>query len=163
MNSSLPISTRSSRHSKITGNFGEALMLYWLSKRGFECANIDHVGIDLIARQPASEIVLGISVKSRSRTQTGDEAGVNLLEADDDKIKEACTAFKCEPYVAFVVDQGSSVHGYLTTLEHARDLCIGQSWRMSASMVRTYQNDPEVEWFELSSKTGSWPAARSAA
>jgi Holliday junction resolvase-like predicted endonuclease len=64
---------KSSRHSKITGNFGEALTLYWLSKRGFECADVDHTGIDLIARRPLSEEVLGISVNCRSRSE-GTEA-----------------------------------------------------------------------------------------
>jgi len=30
--------TKSTRHAKICGNFGEATVLYWLSKYGFECA-----------------------------------------------------------------------------------------------------------------------------
>ena len=58
---------KSSRHSRITGDFGEALVLYWLSKYGFECARIDHTGIDLIARNPHMHELMGISVKSRSR------------------------------------------------------------------------------------------------
>jgi len=45
---------RSSRHSKITDDFAEALVLYWLSKSGCECATVDHTGIDLIASKPAS-------------------------------------------------------------------------------------------------------------
>jgi Holliday junction resolvase-like predicted endonuclease len=102
---------KSSRHSKITGNFGEALVLYWLSKRGFECAQLDHTGIDLIARRPSSEEVLGISVKCRSRTDPTDQAGVNLLHKNDEKIEAACRAFGCVPYVAIVVDQGSTVRG----------------------------------------------------
>ena len=44
--------SKSSRHSKITGNFAEHFVLYWLSKYGFECAYVDHVGIDLIANNP---------------------------------------------------------------------------------------------------------------
>jgi len=43
---------KSSRHSKIAGDFGEYLILYWLSKYGFECARVDYTGIDLIARNP---------------------------------------------------------------------------------------------------------------
>ena len=61
---------KSSRHSEITGDFGESILLYLLSRHGFECARVDHTGIDLIARRPNSREVLGISVKSRSR-QTG--------------------------------------------------------------------------------------------
>jgi len=58
---------KSSRHSKIRGDFAESLILYWLSKYGFECALVDHTGIDIIARNPHTNEVMGISVKSRSR------------------------------------------------------------------------------------------------
>jgi hypothetical protein len=36
---------KSTRHSKITGDFAEALVLYWLSRDAFECARVDHTGI----------------------------------------------------------------------------------------------------------------------
>ncbi|MEW6067034.1 MAG: hypothetical protein AB1610_01865 [Nitrospirota bacterium] len=51
--------TKSSRHSKITGNFAESLILYWLSKYGFECAKVEHTGIDIIARKPNLNTVMG--------------------------------------------------------------------------------------------------------
>ena len=151
---------KSSRHSKITGNFGEALILYWLSKRGFECAHVDHTGIDLIARRPSSEEVLGISVKCRSRTDPRDEAGVNLLHKNDEKIEAACRAFGCVPYVAVVVDHGSTVRGYLTSLHHARTKYPGQSWRMSIATTQQYESDPLIEWFALASHAGNWLAER---
>jgi Holliday junction resolvase-like predicted endonuclease len=151
---------KSSRHSKITGNFGEALILYWLSKRGFECAHVDHTGIDLIARRPLSDELLGISVKCRSRTETGDGAGVNLLNKDDEKVEAACRAFGCVPYVAVVVDQGNTVRGYLAKLQHVRTRYPGQSWRMSPAMTHEYEIDPHVEWFELVSRAGDWLAER---
>jgi len=151
---------KSSRHSKITGNFGEALILYWLSKRGFECAHVDHTGIDLIARRPSSDEVLGISVKCRSRTETGDEAGVNLLHENDEKIEAACRAFRCVPYVAVVVDQGTTVRAYLATLQYVRTQYPGQSWRMSPAITQRYEVDPHVEWFELASRAGNWLAER---
>ena len=40
-----------------------------LSKYGFECAKVDHTGIDLIARNPKNNEIMGISVKSRSRSE----------------------------------------------------------------------------------------------
>jgi Holliday junction resolvase-like predicted endonuclease len=151
---------KSSRHSKITGNFGEAMILYWLSKRGFECAHVDHTGIDLIARRPSSEEVLGISVKCRSRSEPTDQAGVNLLLANDEKIVGACRAFRCVAYIAVVVDQGSTVRGYLTTLHHARTQYPGQSWRMTPAVTRLYESDPLIEWFELTNQAGNWLAER---
>jgi Holliday junction resolvase-like predicted endonuclease len=149
---------KSTRHSKITGNFGEALILYWLSKRGFECADVDHTGIDLIARRPSSEEVLGISVKCRSRAEGTEASGVNLLELHDRKIESACRAFHCVPYFAIVVDQGSLVRGYLTSLRHARHQYAGQSWRMSPAMIQRYQSDPDIDYFELESHSGNWTA-----
>ena len=52
---------KSTRHQKITGDFAEALVLYWLSKSGYECACIDHTGIDLIAAKSDASERMGIS------------------------------------------------------------------------------------------------------
>lgn len=149
---------KSSRHSKITGNFGESLILYWLSKRGFECADVDHTGIDLIARRPSSDEVLGISVKCRSRNEGTEDTGVNLLHYHDEKIESACRAFQCVPYIAVVVDQGECVRGYLTKLDHLRMEYPGQSWRMSPTMIQRYRADANIDYFELRSAGGNWIA-----
>ena len=71
---------KSSRHHKITGNFGEHFVLYWLSKYGFECAHVDHVGIDLIAKNPHTNERMGISVKTRSRAEGTEKTSVRLGE-----------------------------------------------------------------------------------
>jgi Holliday junction resolvase-like predicted endonuclease len=151
---------KSSRHSKITGDFGEAVVLYWLSKRGFECAHVDHTGIDLIARRPSSDELLGISVKCRSRAEARAGSGVNLLHKYDEKVEAACRAFGCVPYVAVVVDQGNSVRGYLAQLQHVRTQYPGQSWRMSPAMTLRYERDPHIEWFELANRSGDWLAEK---
>lgn len=62
--------SKSTRHAKITGDFGETLVLYWLSKYGFECAPVDHTGIDIIARNPHTQEVLGISVMRETTYET---------------------------------------------------------------------------------------------
>ena len=149
---------KSSRHSKITGDFGEALVLYWLSKRGFECARVDHTGIDLIARRPNSDQVLGISVKARSRNEGTETTGINVLRKDDHKIKSACQAFHCEPYVAIVADLGTVVRAFLLPLEHARTLAPGGSLGMSPKKVLAYKADSRIESFELESSHGNWRA-----
>jgi len=69
---------KSTRHSKITGDFAEGLVLYWLSKYGYECARVDHTGIDLIANAPDDSERLGISVKCRSRYDGTETSSVNL-------------------------------------------------------------------------------------
>jgi hypothetical protein len=89
---------KGSNHSKITGDFAEALVLYWLSKHGYECARFDHAGIDLIARVPKSSEVWGISVKGRSRYPGTEKESVNLPKDGFDKARSACEAFRCVPY-----------------------------------------------------------------
>lgn len=69
---------KSSRHAKIAGDFGESLVLYWLSKSGFECARVDHTGIDLIANDPSSHELMGISVKTRTRVIRTEATSINL-------------------------------------------------------------------------------------
>ena len=68
--------SKSSHHSKITGNFGEYLVAYLLSRIGWEVVVVDHTGIDLIAARDGKRI--GISVKSRSRHEMRNEAAINL-------------------------------------------------------------------------------------
>src|SRR5437899_11183799 len=100
---------KSSRHSKITGDFAEGLVLYWLSKYGFECARVDHTGIDLIARNPHTNELIGVSVKSRCRI-AGTEAECVSIPADNfEKTAVACKAFGCVPYFAIVVDADENI------------------------------------------------------
>ena len=114
--------TKSSRHSKIAGDFGETLVLYWLSKYGFECASVDHTGIDLIARHPRRFDVMGISVKSRTRTPGKENDVVTVKSGDFSKVKAACKAFGCTPYFAIVVDADSIIRVFISSLEHFVEL-----------------------------------------
>jgi hypothetical protein len=60
--------TKKSRHLKITGDLAERSVLCWLSKHGFECAFVNHMVQEIIARNPHNQEVIGISVKSGSRS-----------------------------------------------------------------------------------------------
>jgi Holliday junction resolvase-like predicted endonuclease len=98
---------RSSRHSKITGDFAERLVLYWLSKSGFECVWVDHTGIDIIAAAKDGTPLIGISVQSRSRIPGKGRVSVNLH--DFEKARAACRPFRCVPYSAIVVDRDGTI------------------------------------------------------
>jgi hypothetical protein len=152
--------TKSSRHSKIVGDFGEGLLLYWLSKYGFECARVDHTGIDLIARNHHRGEVMGISVKSRTRSQGTEKEFVKIPGGDFAKFKAACEAFNCKPYVAVVVDAETTIRVFITSLEHIVQLypltSAGSGWRMSDLHLAQYASDPEVMAFELHTTTKSW-------
>jgi Holliday junction resolvase-like predicted endonuclease len=153
--------TKSSRHSKIAGDFGETLVLYWLSKHGFECASVDHTGIDLIARHPRKPEVMGISVKSRTRTAGTESEYVIVKSGDFDKVAAACEAFGCVPYFAIVVDAASIIRVFITSMEHFLELfpltsAGGSGWKMSDSYLAQYSSDPKVVAFELRADMKRW-------
>ena len=104
MNTLLGKNTKSSRHSKIAGDFGELIVLYYLSRYGFECARIDHTGIDLLARAKNESRPRGISVKTASRVESRKNKPSRLPLSILDEATKACEAFNAEPYVAVVFD-----------------------------------------------------------
>lgn len=114
---------KSSRHPKIAGEFGEALLLYWLSKSGFETSRIDHTGIDLVAFHKKSGKRLGISVKCRTRIEGTESEGIYLKNAEIKKIKDACGFFGCgEQYLGIVTDRGSKIDLILMSLDDAKKI-----------------------------------------
>ena len=155
--------TKSTRHAKITGDFAEALVLYWLSKYGFECARVDHTGIDLIAQNPHAPEVMGISVKSRCRI-TGRESAVVSIPADNfEKAEAACRAFGCVPYFAIVVDAANTIRGFILPMARLRALCPptdrGCYWKMSPRFLYQCSQEAEVKFFDFQTRTTNWWAA----
>jgi hypothetical protein len=155
------IRKKSSRHSKIAGDFAEALVLYWLSKYGYECARIDHTGIDLIARAPHEPEVLGISVKCRDRYNHREKAPINLKPDGFNKARKACEAFGCVPYYAIVVDAAAAVRCFVLSLDHLETVVGGtrggqRSWRMGDKDIDRYAVDPLIRGFVLLTASCSW-------
>jgi Holliday junction resolvase-like predicted endonuclease len=152
--------SKSSRHSKITGDFAESLVLYWLSKYGFECANVDHTGIDIIARNPHTGEVMGISVKSRSRNVGTEGTNVSITADNFDKAGAACNAFGCVPWFAIVVDAADSITCFLISMDHLLEIHpVGKaasSWAMSKAWLERYLEDPLIMRFEFTSRTTRW-------
>jgi hypothetical protein len=151
---------KSSRHSKIAGDFAEALVLYWLSKYGYECARIDHTGIDLIAREPEG-VVMGISVKCRDRFDQREKESVNLPADGFVKARKACEAFGCVPYYAIVVDTPAAVRCFLLSLDHLETVAGGtpgglRYWRMGGKDLSRYTADPLIRRFVLQTASCSW-------
>lgn len=155
-----PAVAKSTRHSKITGDFAEHLVLYWLSKHGFECARIDHVGMDLIARRPRSDEVMGISVKSRSRNPGTEGTYLSIPNENYVKLDAACQTFGCSPYFAIVVDEAGSIDVFIIPGSHFLKICPpGQkvsSWRMTSKSLAYYATDKEIKRFRFSTETLHW-------
>jgi Holliday junction resolvase-like predicted endonuclease len=151
---------KSTRHSKITGNFAESLVLYWMSKYGFECALIDHTGIDIIARNPHTREVMGISVKSRSRREGTEDTYVSIPNDNFAKAEAACRSFDCIPYFAIVVDAGETIRAFILSADHLRE-CFPQrkrvaGWKMSTHYLEQYAADPHIRAFEFKTRTTRW-------
>jgi len=145
----MDIKSKSTRHSKICGDFGEALILYWLSKARFECATVDHTGIDIIAQSiDDTNEVWGISVKSRTRYKGTERESVSISYDNFTKAQAACDFFQCKPYFAIVVDGGDQIIALLMTMEHFMSLMnrgvSSAFWPMSRKALASYKDDPNV-------------------
>lgn len=116
----MQVTDKSSNHSKITGDFAEHLIMYWLSRYGFECVHVTHTGIDIIASRKSTGERLGISVKSRSREtgQTDHALTINKPMEEFRKVEEACAHFACKPYFAIVIDQEDVISAYITSKDN---------------------------------------------
>ena len=134
--------------------------MYWLSKHGFECARLDHTGIDLIARHSHMDKPMGISVKSRSREPGKEYDYLSIPAGDFVKAKAACEAFVCIPYFAIVIDTGKIIRCFLLTMEHLQSLfkttVSASGWKMSVKALADYAADPEVMAFEMETQTTNW-------
>ena len=142
--------SKSSRHSKITGNFAEHFVLYWLSKYGFECAYVDHVGIDLIANNPHTSERMGISVKARSRSEgtENDHMVIGPTLGTTKKINNACKAFGLKPYLAIVIDDKNSSKIFILSLDKFNDLHKPKKqmiWYMGKKWMSKYLKDEDPE------------------
>ncbi|KJB86156.1 hypothetical protein AZ66_20390 [Paenibacillus sp. E194] len=137
-------------HSHITGDFSEHLIMYWLSKNGYECVLARYLGIDIIATK--DDIRMGISVKSRSRkmSQSSSKITISKPETHIQHVKNSCESFGCKEYFAFVLDQDNSIKGFLIPLESI----IEQFGVSKASTqdwdLKYFYKDPRIDIFELS-------------
>src|ERR1700723_260056 len=127
---------KSSRHSKITGDFAEALVLYWLSKSRYECACVDHTGIDLLAFSKNGSERMGISVKCRSRKDGTEKDSVTLPSDGFEKASKTCKTFGCEPFYAIVVDGASFIRCFLIPMIEVEQLATNgidgrRYWQMA--------------------------------
>ena len=151
---------KSTRHAHITGQFAEHLVLYWLSKYGFECAQVDHTGIDIIARNPNTHELMGISVKSRSRTTGTEGTYVKIDRGHLPKVDDACLAFDCNPYFAIVVDQADEIIVFLLSKDHLLQLYplgkTGVAWKMTSRAVEGYLEDSDIKIVRFQHTTEAW-------
>lgn len=151
---------KSSRHSKITGDFAERLVLYWLSKYGFECAFVDHVGLDIIAQNPHTKERMGISVKSRSRSAGTENSGLHIPLDNMPKLEAACQTFGCAPYFAIIVDGADTITAFILSKDKLIEISPPGSkvisWKMTPAWIKKYHADADIKTFRCITSTPSW-------
>ena len=159
--------TKSSRHQKVIGDFGESVICNWLSRSGFEVIRVDHTGIDIVAYRPSTGQRLGITVKSTTRLSGKENDSVNVLSyragnSDREKVLQACSAFACEPWMAVYVETTDFAQVYLTSLEHfdrkyrrkaARTV---DAWMMGPRDREAYAEDPDVKHIRIDFRATNW-------
>ena len=156
---------KSSRHSKIVGDFGEQIVANWLSRSGWQVVSVDHTGIDIIAYHRTSEERIGITVKSRTRKPGTETESVNLFsnKTDDrEKIQTACKDFGCEPGIAVYVEAENSADLYLTSLANydaqyrVRSKKVIDDWKMSKNYLQRYTSDSKVHHIHIGFEEENW-------
>ena len=162
---------KSTRHQKIIGNFGEALICNWLSRSGFEVTIVDHTGIDIVAYHAETkkhpEKRIGITVKSRTRVKRLETSSVNILsyqkEKDDrQKVLDSCQAFACEPWIGIYVESTTCADMYLLSLKQYDQCYRGRDdrkiddWKMGNQYMKKYDKDPEVHHVHIDFKETNW-------
>ena len=159
--------SRSSRHRKIIGDFGEHLISNLLSRSGFEVVIIDHTGIDLIAYHNLTHQRLGITAKSRTRTTGTEDSPVNVFsyqggKNDRKKLMDACQAFACEPWIAIYVETTGHAEVYLTSLRNYDQEYRSKTkraidvWKMNANHRERYERDSSVKHIRLDFHATNW-------
>lgn len=140
-----------------------AFLVKLLFSTGFQSTvlnvRVDHTGIDLIARNPHTNEILGISVTSRRCNPGREQAHVRIPSDDVVKVEAACAAFGCVPYFAIVIDVADTIRVFLLTMEHLHRLCLtetGASCRMAAKHVAQYIDDPNIKTCKLRTSIARW-------
>ena len=146
---------KSSRHSDITGKFGERLIQYFLSKMNYEVCYVDHTGIDLIATNLTTNETIGISVKSRSRLVSKIRDRITIKPGNYEQITKACKDFNVKPWLALIIDEpldafSGKIRVIILSVEKLLSLYPNFqngksiSFNLSKASLTKYCNDPDI-------------------
>ena len=90
------------RAPKLLGDFGEGLVTYTLIRKGYEVANVDHVGADLIAVKGTRRFA--VSVKTRMYKKGSKETRGSVIATDHiKKLDDFAKRFGLESIFAHAV------------------------------------------------------------
>jgi hypothetical protein len=103
---------------------------------------------------------MGISVKSRTRSEGAESEYVSIPNENFDKAEATCKSFGCVPYFAIVVDAGDTVTGFILSMAHLLQLFpkgkTASGWKMSKPYLHKYSHDQQIRSFLFTTKTTNW-------
>jgi len=139
-----------SRAPKLLGDFGEGLVTYALIRKGFEVANVDHVGADLIAEKNGKRFA--VSVKTRL-FRPGSKESLNFVVEKQhiDKLKHFATQFKMTPLfaLALCLSDERTIHLLVIPAANLKDLPPaehGAAFRFSRKARQKLLQQPFVDY-----------------
>ena len=153
---------KSTRHQKIIGDYGEALVCNWLSRSGFEVSIVDHTGIDIVAYNPENKTRYGITVKSRTRNIGKETTHANLFAVSTiDKIRKACDSFGCdEGWIGVYIETANYADLFLVNLDHYLDNYYNNTknvdWKMRRKHLDEYAYDADILHLHMNFEAKKW-------
>ena len=152
----MPNGENNPQHSKITQDFAEAAVFYWLSKCGFNCLRVDHKVIAIIAKKPDIKGRFGVLVKIGNGKVETDRELVSVTERELKRVKTDCSALKCIPCIAVLMEQKEETWILMSTLKHLSEIqpsgTATVAWKMTQAGMMQYLSDNEILAVELNHK-----------
>ncbi|WP_459198526.1 hypothetical protein [Bacillus subtilis] len=139
---------KSSRHADIAGKFGEQMILFYLSSKGFECVKFDYVGIDIFARSEEGEN-WGISVKFKSLVDGKPSIGITQKALES--AEKACERLEFKPFIATVFERGADLIVFFCSIEIFKNIANKSQMKYRLDLReeswKKYKSNPHLQFF----------------
>lgn len=126
---------------------------------------VDHTGIDVVAFDPRSGNLLGITVKSRTRNAGAEREHITIFREknqDRAKVSAACKAFNCDPWIGVYVETEQAADLFLLSLKHFDTVYRGakasrvDAWSMGGRNLARYAQDSDVHHIHFQFAPDHW-------
>ena len=121
---------------------------------------VDHIGMDIVAKNPHTNELMGISVKSRSRNEGTEGTFISIPLDSITKLKNACRTFKCNPYFAIVADEANTIVIYIlsaaTLVKLHKPGKAVVSWKMGDESKQRYLKHKDIMIVKMTTDNVRW-------
>jgi hypothetical protein len=158
---------KSSRYTKVMGDYGEQVVRKWLARSGWEVSDSsDQNGLDIKASRKLATggyVRLGITVKARTRWEKNKNESVYVFHPKSKRkqLLEACEVWGLEPWIAVYVEFDDHADLYLTSLDnydrkYGDNKTVVDAWSITDNMRAEYTKDGKVKDVHIDFKATNW-------